>query len=278
MAFPDQIAQGGIFVIPSLQSPNYVAGTSGWIINGDGTTEFNNGVYRGSVDIGGPNPQKSDAHLGDLTNYGFPSFYGLGAATNRNIDFSEVTIGAGSYAVVGLGAPTPNPSYYSELKGVIHHGTNPALYLSSPAEINGAAYNNSVIRLVGTSITDSNYNIELDGSAVNIQSNNMDINGRGVIRDGNSLTGRQLSIKYTESFVATNALGIANIDPLFTTLVGFLPWNGDGAARPNMVIGNNRTAWPVSGNTVDLRITTGNTGAVMASTNVRIGWFAIGIL
>ena len=33
---------------PAIQSPNYVAGTSGWTINADGSAEFNNLNIRGT--------------------------------------------------------------------------------------------------------------------------------------------------------------------------------------------------------------------------------------
>jgi hypothetical protein len=46
------IVGGTVLRIPAIQSPNYVAGVSGWIINKDGTVEFNNGVFRGTVTAG----------------------------------------------------------------------------------------------------------------------------------------------------------------------------------------------------------------------------------
>lgn len=48
----DAITGGEVLRIPALQSPNYAAGSTGWIIKGDGTVEFNNGTFRGSVEIG----------------------------------------------------------------------------------------------------------------------------------------------------------------------------------------------------------------------------------
>ena len=42
----------GNLVIPSVQSPNFVEGVSGWQIRKDGSVEFNNGVFRGYI-IGG---------------------------------------------------------------------------------------------------------------------------------------------------------------------------------------------------------------------------------
>jgi hypothetical protein len=42
----------GNLVIPSVQSPNFATGVSGWQIRKDGSVEFNNGVFRGYI-IGG---------------------------------------------------------------------------------------------------------------------------------------------------------------------------------------------------------------------------------
>ena len=48
----DAITGGDTLRIPALQSPNYAAGVSGWIIKGDGTVEFNSGTFRGSITSG----------------------------------------------------------------------------------------------------------------------------------------------------------------------------------------------------------------------------------
>lgn len=39
----------GSLVIPQIQSPNYVAGSAGWQIRKDGTVEFNQGTFRGTI-------------------------------------------------------------------------------------------------------------------------------------------------------------------------------------------------------------------------------------
>lgn len=53
MAPGNQAITGGtVLRIPAIQSPNYVPGTSGWIINLDGTAEFNSGTFRGSIVVG----------------------------------------------------------------------------------------------------------------------------------------------------------------------------------------------------------------------------------
>lgn len=55
MPFSNPIVGGETLVIPAIKSPNYTAGVSGWRIARDGTVEFNNGQFRGSIEVG-PNP------------------------------------------------------------------------------------------------------------------------------------------------------------------------------------------------------------------------------
>jgi hypothetical protein len=46
------IVGGTVLRIPAIQSPNYVAGSSGWTINQDGTAEFNGLTIHGSIVLG----------------------------------------------------------------------------------------------------------------------------------------------------------------------------------------------------------------------------------
>ena len=46
------IGGGGALVYPSIHSPNFSTGVSGWTINKDGSVEFNNGIFRGTVTAG----------------------------------------------------------------------------------------------------------------------------------------------------------------------------------------------------------------------------------
>lgn len=43
------VSKGGSLVYPSIHSPDFVAGVSGWSIRKDGSVEFNNGVFRGTL-------------------------------------------------------------------------------------------------------------------------------------------------------------------------------------------------------------------------------------
>ena len=49
MGFQNPIVGGIALRKPAIRSPDYVTGVSGWTINIDGSAEFNNGVFRGTV-------------------------------------------------------------------------------------------------------------------------------------------------------------------------------------------------------------------------------------
>lgn len=49
MPYSNPVVGGTALVRPAINSPNYVAGASGWSINRDGTTEFNDTTVRGSL-------------------------------------------------------------------------------------------------------------------------------------------------------------------------------------------------------------------------------------
>lgn len=49
----NQAITGGVTLrSPAIRSPDYVPGVSGWTVNIDGTAEFNNGTFRGSLEVG----------------------------------------------------------------------------------------------------------------------------------------------------------------------------------------------------------------------------------
>jgi hypothetical protein len=43
----------GVLIRESIHSPNFLTGVDGWTINKDGSVEFNNGVFRGTIVNGG---------------------------------------------------------------------------------------------------------------------------------------------------------------------------------------------------------------------------------
>jgi hypothetical protein len=102
------VAGDGSLVFPAIHSPNYVAGVSGWTINRDGTSEFQNVVVRGSFEADGPG---GTYVKGYVTTVSVPS----GIATLPVIDFQppDLTVGPagifsytdGVYSLLGLNSP-----------------------------------------------------------------------------------------------------------------------------------------------------------------------------
>lgn len=54
MPFKNYLVAGTTLKREAIQSPNYVTGTSGWTIRRDGSAEFNDALFRGTLQIGVP--------------------------------------------------------------------------------------------------------------------------------------------------------------------------------------------------------------------------------
>lgn len=100
MPFRDPILGGNVLVRTAMQSPNYASGSSGWRIARDGTVEFNNGTFRGSL-AAGTNPGQhfivNNAATGDALDV---------YDSSNNLVFSIDAAGnVTSYAPTSLGDP-----------------------------------------------------------------------------------------------------------------------------------------------------------------------------
>lgn len=80
MQFQDEFAGGIVLIRPALQSPDYVAGTSGWCIRIDGSAEFNDVVIRSTLESANYVPGASGWHLGQ----------------DGHAEFNDVTIRGGT--------------------------------------------------------------------------------------------------------------------------------------------------------------------------------------
>ena len=90
------ISQGlGNLSIPSIQSPNFVAGSMGWIIRKDGTAEFNGIVVRGNAQFGNGFFSNGDGTLSTIA--GLYIYSGVPAAAN----LIYTVISSGAAGIVG---------------------------------------------------------------------------------------------------------------------------------------------------------------------------------
>lgn len=96
----DEIVGGTALRIPAIQSPNYVAGSTGWIINGDGTAEFNSGTFRGSIEVG----PVSGAHF-IVNNSATGDVIDVYDSSNRLVFSIDADGNSTSYSPASLGDP-----------------------------------------------------------------------------------------------------------------------------------------------------------------------------
>lgn len=106
------IAAGdGSLIYPALKSPNFVSGSTGWTIRRDGTFELSGGVFRGEIEVDGPNNAniKINAIAGFPTINFYPDDVGPPAATNL-IAPGEIFVSTMDFAnqiyVMDIASPT----------------------------------------------------------------------------------------------------------------------------------------------------------------------------
>lgn len=103
---------GIVLLRSAIQSPNYVTNVSGWTINQDGSVEFTNGVFRGTLSAGGGNVVVNAAGVhvqGALVQMDINSGAGfLVRALPNDGTAAQLTVipGGGQLSL----EPTPNPA------------------------------------------------------------------------------------------------------------------------------------------------------------------------
>lgn len=96
------ITGGTVLRTPAIQSPDYVPGVSGWIIRQDGSAEFNDGTFRGSIEVG-PNPGEhfivNNPATGDVIDV-YDSSNNLVLSVDQFGQIQSFNIGSGSVAEI----------------------------------------------------------------------------------------------------------------------------------------------------------------------------------
>lgn len=215
-------ANDGSLIFPAIKSPNYVAGTAGWIVKRNGDVEFNNAVIRGSVSAGGGNV------LLNANGYTQTGSFGKQFKINGNAGFlaqRDPTDGSAAQMIVNLGSfgdSWGGVTYYTPTTPTTNNANNidsghvmaqydeagatdrPLITIRSPT-ITGLE--SALIDLFGqrsTSATDDS-EITLDASIVNttesfrIRGND---GGRGIISSG-GMAGSSAAIGNTETDLFT---------------------------------------------------------------------------
>jgi hypothetical protein len=113
MPFGNPIMSGPVLVRNAMQSENYVAGVSGWMIARDGSFEFSGGTFRGTVVVDGPNNTSIEINPsnGDPVIYFWPDDVGPPAAT-QSISPGVVYVFTSDFATqrysMIMASPNPN--------------------------------------------------------------------------------------------------------------------------------------------------------------------------
>lgn len=112
------IAAGdGSLVYPALKSPNFVSGTSGWMIDRTGGAEFNNVTVRGTVEAGGGNVRLNvnGLHITNGTTHQYDINGAAGFLARRfiddgsNVQMTIINSPSHTGGYIGLGIETPTP-------------------------------------------------------------------------------------------------------------------------------------------------------------------------
>lgn len=216
------IGTNGVLIRNWLQSQNYVPGTSGWQITKDGNAEFNNGTFRGSIEVGSLSGQHfivNNSTTGDvvdiydssgrlifsidsngiLTSY---NYSGGSTAGHLRISGADATFNNNS------GFITTDPPHISS-PDITSSGTELELYSGTP---NGSLSASSIQLFGGTTAAQSEARVTARG-----------VNG-DILQLDNSNNNSQLVHVGSYSGSVVDAFGDIQINhgALFTPRFGFL--------------------------------------------------------
>ncbi len=179
--FSNPILGGTILIRPAIQSPNYVAGTTGWSINADGTAEFNGVTIRGTLQSSN---YVANSTGWQLNNSGAAFFNGsvtLGgggvfrtSAGNPHLEMGPGSTGSGVIQFVdstGTNAGTiqvPGPQEIDILAGFT--AASSLKIFNGGAQLNSdATTGTSTVQAATVTLTASNGNVNINASsAINL--------------------------------------------------------------------------------------------------------------
>lgn len=192
------VDQAGNLVVPSIQSPNYSAGVSGWQIAKDGSAEFNDMVMRGTVDIG-----TSTRYVKIYNDTGVGSPGPVIAMNENSANYPEdgvihgSSFGGGSLSLVSPYDPA-TVNIPAELD-LVSGDPNASPILGKAARVSGGLYVNGQVQVEPTA----------GNSVFTVDSTGISVNG---VRPDNAL------ISFTPTWTASTT---APLYGLGTTVTGF---------------------------------------------------------
>jgi hypothetical protein len=109
LPFSNPIFGGNKLIREAIQSPDFVEGVSGWAIRKDGTTEFNESTFRGSITIVGP-----QGTIEIILDDAFRPVIKLWNAAHNNFAYLNVPDDANpNYAPIGINSGLFNSVLYA---------------------------------------------------------------------------------------------------------------------------------------------------------------------
>ncbi len=234
----ESIVGGTVLRIPAVQSPNYVPGVSGWIIRQDGSAEFNNGTFRGSIEVGPLTGQHfivNNSATGDVVDV-YDSLNRLVLkvdSTGALVTYDQPAQDSVTVAGNGLlfGSSTSPPALQANIIGS-SNATSSELQLASGNSVSG--FGQAVIALVDTAFPGAG---GVSGIRVDQRVNVAGTTGvQGSLVQTDTFGPSSNNVMHTTVYnVTTDGSGASTFahDAGFTPKVGFLAGvNGVGANFP----------------------------------------------
>jgi len=259
-------ANGGL-VRNWIQSPNYIAGSTGWRISKDGSAEFNNGTFRGSIEVGslaGQHFWVNNPNTGDVIDvYNAANQLVFSIDTNGRL-VSNSSVSTSNIVMVAASLffedSAQNPQLPPQLAGII-------TATETDLTINGGVPQNAV---GGTQPPFIQFAGQLTSATGYIRAGQRNVQGSLMQTDGTNGSGSNNQLVHIGAYnVATDAAGSGtfNHGAGFTPMAGFLAGvNGIGANFPYQY------AWftsPFTATTAKAAFKD-NFGAALASTTLGV--------
>lgn len=267
MAFRNPPIAGVTLVRPAIQSPNYVLGSAGWSINRDGSVEFNQGTFRGSVSIGnltGQHAILANSATGDpidvynTANQLVFSIDQTGRLVSQSrVSTSNVVMNGGS---IFFEDTAQNPQLPPQMQGSLSATQSTLQLLGGIPQSAAGGTQDPYIFLTGQTTT--------AGAWINVLQRG--VQGAMLQTDGANTSGSNNQLVHLDIYTVTTdsgGTGIWNHNCPFTPTFGFLIGiNGVGANFPY------QWAWfanPFTSTTAKAAFKN-NLGAAMASTTLGV--------
>lgn len=220
MSFRDSTTSGVTLVKPAIQSPDYVAGTTGWTINADGTAEFNNVTVRGELEVDGD----GSSSIRVFTIAGQPYItLDPGVAVHDPARLYVTATGPTLYIEGPNQAATSRPTLsMSATDGIIMYDVeNPVVIQGSPVSISGDVNLSTDVTINDVSI---GRGLALNGFAASSTSSSAVSSETTVatLTDVEIREGRAYRLEYGSKVETSNANGQARFRARLTNATGTL--------------------------------------------------------